>query len=72
MSAGHRQIASLFSATGENNRIEFALQLRWTQPFMAPIINDAKIDILANEHTSAKFNAFLLHLRNPAIDMNFF
>ena len=39
---------------------------------MAPIINDAKIDILANEHTSAKFNAFLLHLRNPAIDMNFF
>ena len=39
---------------------------------MAPIINDAKIDIIANEYTGAKYNAFLLHLRNPTIDMNFF
>ena len=73
LAAGHRQIARLFRAAGQQYRIELGLQLFRRDRFLGPIgdLGALAHRLLRSTHddTGAKHHALGLHLLNAPVDM---
>jgi hypothetical protein len=66
---GHRQVARLLGAAGQQHGVEVGLQLRRRDGFLGPVGDLAALGQLAHQHAGAEHDALGLHLLHAAVDV---
>ena len=69
VATGHRQIARLFGAAGQQHRVKVLVQLRRRDGFLGPVGDLAVLGQRADHDAGAELHAFGLHLLDAAVDV---